>query len=161
MRRRRAVPGYCAWHSYGTCSGVPVRFGFFFDRAATRAATQAHRLRTGTQGLSALANERSRDQRAVTDPRSGGWWDASGAETPTSALDLQQLAVSVAGQQWKIRAFSNGVQRLIRLRRGGLHRSLSAPLHREEKRRLRAGGFVSDDIPPKWAQRADAHTSDP
>src|SRR5262249_38866502 len=26
----RGHAGYCAWHSFGSCNGVPVQFGFFF-----------------------------------------------------------------------------------------------------------------------------------
>ena len=28
---KRGSAGYCAWHSYGSCSGTPVQFGFFFN----------------------------------------------------------------------------------------------------------------------------------
>ena len=77
----RGDAGYCAWHSFGTCGGVPVQFGFFFMLDGDPGCDPRDSSGLHSQGLAALANVSGHElSEAVTDPRSGGWYDSSGAE---------------------------------------------------------------------------------
>jgi hypothetical protein len=81
----RGNAGYCAWHSWGSCtksngSVVNVQFAFFFnldgDPGCDPQAGGAH-----SQGLSALANVSGHElSEFMTDPRGNAWFDNSGAE---------------------------------------------------------------------------------
>ena len=107
----RGHAGYCAWHSYGTCNGVPVQFGFFFDLTGDGGCDPGSPSSYNhSQGLAALANVSGHEiSETVTDPRNGGWWDASGAENSDKcAWTFSGQPVSVGGQSWKIQGnFSN------------------------------------------------------
>jgi len=77
----RGRAGYCAWHSYGTCGGVPVQIAFFFNLDGDAGCDPGSPYGGHTQGLAALANVSGHElSEAVTDPRNGGWWDSTGAE---------------------------------------------------------------------------------
>ncbi|MFL5617320.1 MAG: hypothetical protein ACJ79A_02865 [Gemmatimonadaceae bacterium] len=113
----RGHAGYCAWHSYGTCNGTPVQIGFFFSLDGDRGCDPESPSSTGhSQGLAALANVSGHElSEAVTDPRNGGWWDASGAENADKcAWTFASQLVSFGGSSWKIqgnwsnRAYANG-----------------------------------------------------
>jgi hypothetical protein len=108
---KRGHTGYCAWHSYGTCGGVPVQFAFFFDLDGDPGCDPGAPYYNHSQGLAALANVSGHEiSEAVTDPRNGGWWDSSGAENADKcAWTFSGLAVSLGGNQsWKIQGnFSN------------------------------------------------------
>jgi hypothetical protein len=106
---KRGHTGYCAWHSYGTCGGVPVQFGFFFDLTGD-AGCDPESPYSQSQGLAALANVSGHEiSEAVTDPRNGGWWDASGAENSDKcAWTFSGSSVKIGGKDWKIQGnFSN------------------------------------------------------
>jgi hypothetical protein len=106
---KRGHTGYCAWHSYGTCKGVPVQFGFFFDLDGD-AGCDPESTYGQSQGLAALANVSGHEiSEAVTDPRNGGWWDASGAENSDKcAWTFSGSSVKIGGKDWKIQGnFSN------------------------------------------------------
>ena len=112
----RGHAGYCAWHSYGTCSGVPVQIGFFFNLDGDRGCDPESPSSAGhSQGLAALANVSGHElSEAVTDPRNGGWWDASGAENADKcAWTFASQLVTFGGSSWKIqgnwsnRAYAN------------------------------------------------------
>ncbi len=120
----RGHAGYCAWHSYGTASGVPVQFGFFFKLDGD-AGCDPGDTRTGhSQGLAALANVSGHElSEAVTDPRNGGWWDKSGAENADKCawtfgglVTPRRRAVEGPGQLEQRR-----VHHAERVRRSGLH----------------------------------------
>ena len=116
----RGHAGYCAWHSYGTCNGVDVQFGFFFNldgdpgcdpQDASAGPPPAH-----SQGLAAIANVSGHElSEMVTDPRNGGWWDSSGQEngdkcawTFSSGKTGPGAVKFSDGQVWKIQGnFSN------------------------------------------------------
>ena len=60
--------------------------------------------------MAALANVSGHEiSETVTDPRNGGWWDASGAENSDKcAWTFSGSPVSIGGQSWKIQGnFSN------------------------------------------------------
>ena len=101
----RGHAGYCAWHSYGTCSGVPVQIAFFFNLDGDRGCDPESPSSAGhSQGLAALANVSGHElSEAVTDPRNGGWWDASGAENSDKcAWTYGSNLVSFGNSSWKI-----------------------------------------------------------
>jgi hypothetical protein len=107
---KRGHAGYCAWHSYGTCNGVPVQFGFFFDLEGDAGCDPGSPAYGHSQGLAALANVSGHEiSETVTDPRDGGWWDSSGLENADKcAWTFSGSAVLLGGQSWKIQGnFSN------------------------------------------------------
>jgi hypothetical protein len=78
----RGNASYCAWHSYGTCSGVGVQFAFFWKLDGD-AGCDPQDTQTGhPQGLAALANVAAHElSEARTDPDvQGGWYDRQGQE---------------------------------------------------------------------------------
>jgi hypothetical protein len=78
----RGNAGYCAWHSAGTCSGVPIQFAFFWKLDGDAGCDPQSTVTGESQGLAALANVSAHElSEARTDPGSpGGWYDSSGAE---------------------------------------------------------------------------------
>ena len=78
----RGHANYCAWHSYGSCGGVPVQFAFFFNLDGDPGCDPQDTQTGHSQGLSALANVTAHEiSEARTDPASpGAWYDAQGAE---------------------------------------------------------------------------------
>jgi hypothetical protein len=100
-RRRNA--NYCAWHSWGTCGGVPIEFGFFFDldgdSGCDPGAYPDH-----SQGLEALVNVSGHElSETMTDPRGSGWYDAQGAENSDKcAWSFGPDLLWISGTQWKI-----------------------------------------------------------
>ena len=101
---KRGNAGFCAYHSYTTCSGIPVQFAFFFnlddDAGCDPQDTSSH-----SEGLAALVNVSAHElSEARTDPRNGGWYDNSGAENAdkcawTFGTDAIQLT---NGTKWKM-----------------------------------------------------------
>jgi hypothetical protein len=79
---KRGNAGYCAWHSAGTCSGVPVQFAFFFNLDGDPGCDPADTQTGHSQGLAALANVTAHElSEARSDPANpGAWYDSSGAE---------------------------------------------------------------------------------
>lgn len=117
---KRGSASYCAWHSYGSISGVDVQFGFFFDldgdsgcdpKGLTgRLASSAV---DNSPGLAALANVSGHElSEAVTDPRNGGWYDRQGAENSDKCAWTfsNQLITFRDGSNWRIQGnWSNRV----------------------------------------------------
>jgi len=52
----RAHAGYCAWHSAGSCGGVPIQFAFFFNLDGDPGCDPQSTISSQSQGLAALAN---------------------------------------------------------------------------------------------------------
>ena len=77
----RAHAGYCAWHSAGSCGGVPIQFAFFFNLDGDPGCDPESSITTQSQGLAALANVSGHElSEARNDPRLDAWYDSSGAE---------------------------------------------------------------------------------
>lgn len=77
----RGSAKYCAWHSYGSCNGVQVEFGFFFSLDNDPGCDPRDVSTSHSQGLSALANVSGHElSETATDPSFAGWYDANGAE---------------------------------------------------------------------------------
>jgi hypothetical protein len=79
---KRGNAGYCAWHSAGTCGGVPVQFAFFFNLDNDPGCDPQDTQTGHPQGLAALANVTAHEiSEARSDPATpGAWYDGTGAE---------------------------------------------------------------------------------
>lgn len=114
---RRGSAGYCAWHSYGACNGVPVQFGFFFNLDGDAGCDPQDARTDHSQGLEALANVSAHElSETVTDPRNGGWYDSSGGENGDKcawAFNVPFVTFSDGGTwklqgEWSNAAFTAG-----------------------------------------------------
>jgi len=80
---KRGNAGYCAWHSWSSCGGVPVQFAFFFNLDGDPGCDPGDdgQVTKHSQGLAAIGNVSGHElSEALTDPRGAGWYDSSGAE---------------------------------------------------------------------------------
>ena len=81
----RGNAGFCAWHSAGTCNGIPVQIAFFFKLDNDPGCDPGDSQTGHPQGLAALANVSAHElSESRTDPAYngsfGGWYDSSGSE---------------------------------------------------------------------------------
>jgi hypothetical protein len=101
----RGSAQYCAWHSYGSCNGVAVQFGFFFDLDGDAGCDPQDGRTVSSQGLEALANVSAHElSETMTDPRNGGWYDSGGNENGDKcAWTFNVPYVTFAnGSTWKL-----------------------------------------------------------
>lgn len=101
----RGNSGYCAWHSWGSCNGVPVQFAFFWKLDGDPGCNPQSSVAGESEGLAALANVSGHElSEARTDPTGSGWYDSSGAENGDKcAWTFNVPLVTFAnGTQWKI-----------------------------------------------------------
>jgi hypothetical protein len=108
---KRGQAGYCAWHSWGSCNGTNIQFGFFFNLDGDAGCDPQDTQSGHSQGLAALANVSGHElSEMVTDPRGTGWYDSSGAENGDKCAWTfsGQLVKFSNGTQWKIQGnYSN------------------------------------------------------
>jgi len=79
--RPRGSAQFCAYHSYGTCNGVPIQFAFFFNLDNDPGCDPQDSSNLHSEGLAALANVSGHElSEARTDPQNGGWYDSSKQE---------------------------------------------------------------------------------
>jgi hypothetical protein len=109
--QKRGHAGYCAWHSWGSCSGVQIQFGFFFNLDGDPGCDPADTTTGHTQGLAALANVSGHElSETVTDPRGNAWYDNGGAENADKcAWTFGHASLTFSnGTVWKVQGnFSN------------------------------------------------------
>lgn len=101
----RGNAGYCAWHSYGSCNGIPIQFAFFFNLDGDPGCDPQDTSGLHSQGLAAIANVSGHElSEARTDPRNGGWYDAGGSENGDKCAWTfgAPLVTFSNGTQWKI-----------------------------------------------------------
>jgi hypothetical protein len=102
----RGHAGYCAWHSAGTCGGVPIQFAFFWKLDGDAGCDPQSTVSGESQGLAALANVSAHElSEARSDPASpGAWYDSSGAENGDKcAWTFNVPSVSFPnGTSWKL-----------------------------------------------------------
>jgi len=101
----RGNAGFCAWHSYSTCGGIPVQFAFFFNLDGD-AGCDPQDSKTGhPQGLAAIASVSGHEiSEARSDPRLNAWFDSSGDENSDKcawAFGSESVLFS-NGTSWKI-----------------------------------------------------------
>jgi hypothetical protein len=96
---------YCAYHSWGKCSGVPVQFAFFWKLDGDSGCDPKSSVSSESQGLAALANVSGHElSEARTDPTGGGWYDSGGAENGDKCVwtfNVPYVTFS-NGLRWKI-----------------------------------------------------------
>jgi hypothetical protein len=101
----RGNAGYCAWHSAGSCNGVPVQFAFFFSLDGDPGCDPQDTQSTHSQGLAALANVSGHEiSETRTDPRLNAWYDSSGNENGDKCAWTfgTPLLTFSDGSQWKV-----------------------------------------------------------
>jgi hypothetical protein len=113
----RGHANYCAWHSAGSCNGVPVQFAFFFNLDGDPGCDPQDTSKLHSQGMAALANVSGHEiSETRTDPRLNAWFDSSGAENGDKCAWTfgSKLLSFTNGSQWKIQgnwsnsAYTNG-----------------------------------------------------
>jgi hypothetical protein len=102
----RGNANYCAYHSAGSCGGVPVQFAFFWKLDGDPGCDPQDTTTGHSQGLAALANVTAHElSEARSDPASpGAWYDGSGAENGDKcAWTFNVPSVTLAnGTRWKM-----------------------------------------------------------
>jgi hypothetical protein len=99
------VGGYCAWHSYGSCNGVTVQFGFFYKLDGDPGCDPQSSVTTESQGLAALANVSGHEiSETRTDPHANAWYDSGGSENADKCAWTfgTPYLTFFNGTQWKI-----------------------------------------------------------
>jgi hypothetical protein len=102
----RGNAGYCAYHSVGTCGGVPVQFAFFWSLDGDPGCDPGSTVSGHSQGLAALANVSAHElSEARSDPANpGAWYDSSGQENGDKcAWSFNVPSVTFSnGSAWKL-----------------------------------------------------------
>jgi hypothetical protein len=97
---------YCAYHSAGSCGGVPVQFAYFFKLDGDAGCDPGDTSGLHSQGLAALSNVSGHElSEARTDPASpGAWYDGQGEENGDKCAWTfgAPLVTFSNGSQWKI-----------------------------------------------------------
>ena len=79
--RPRGHAGYCAYHSWGSCGGTPIEFGFFFKLDGDAGCDPGSTVSGESQGLAAEANVSGHElSETRSDPQGNAWFDSSGEE---------------------------------------------------------------------------------
>ena len=103
---KRGTATYCAWHSYGTCSGVPVQIAFFFNLDGDSSCDPADTQTGHSQGLAALANVTGHEiEEARSDPANpGAWYDKQGSENGDKCAWTFNVpyVTFTDGSKWKV-----------------------------------------------------------
>ena len=96
---------YCAYHSWGSCGGVPVQFAFFWKLDGDAGCNPNSNVPGESEGLAALANVSGHElSEARTDPTGAGWYDSGGAENGDKCAWTfnEQYVTFSNGSKWKI-----------------------------------------------------------
>lgn len=77
----RGGANYCAYHSWGSCNGTPIEFGFFFKPDGDAGCNPGSTIAGQSEGLAADANVSGHElSETRSDPKGNAWYDSSGAE---------------------------------------------------------------------------------
>ena len=97
---------YCAWHTWGTCSGgAPIQVAYMPNLDSTTACYVDDSTTGHSVGLSAVANVTAHElMETITDPRWLGWRDQSGSENGDKCSWVYPPVLSTLsnGTQWKL-----------------------------------------------------------
>jgi hypothetical protein len=79
--RKRGGANYCAYHSWGSCGGTPIEFGFFFNLDGDAGCDPQSTVSGESQGLAALANVSGHElSETRSDPNGNAWYSSNGSE---------------------------------------------------------------------------------
>ena len=100
----RGGANYCAYHSWGSCNGKAIEFGFFFKLDGDAGCDPQSTVAGESQGLAALANVTGHElSETRSDPNGNAWYDSSGAENGDKcAWTFGGPYVTLSGTNWKI-----------------------------------------------------------
>jgi hypothetical protein len=103
--KKRGGANYCAYHSWGSCNGTPVEFGFFFNLDGDAGCDPQSTISSESQGLAALANVTGHElSETRSDPNGNAWYDSSGAENGDKCAWVfgGPYVTFLDGTDWKI-----------------------------------------------------------
>jgi hypothetical protein len=102
--KARGGANYCAYHSWGSCNGTPIEFGFFFKPDGDGGCNPGSTLAGQSEGLAADVNVSGHElSETRTDPKGNGWYDSSGEENSDKcAWTFGGSYVLFGTQKWKI-----------------------------------------------------------
>lgn len=103
--RKRGGANYCAYHSWGSCSGTPVEFGFFFNLDGDAGCDPQSTISTESQGLAALANVSGHElSETRSDPNGNAWYASNGSENGDNCAWTfgGNYVTFLDGTKWKI-----------------------------------------------------------
>lgn len=102
----RGHANYCAYHSSGTCGGVPVEFGFFFKLDGDAGCNPNSSVSNQSEGLQALANVSGHElSETRSDPNGNAWYNSTSGEENGDQCAWTFGGSSVSflnGTKWKI-----------------------------------------------------------
>jgi hypothetical protein len=96
---------YCAWHSWGTCSGgKPIQVAYMPNITGLAGCDPGDTSGLHSQGMAALANVTSHEwSEARTDPRGTGYTSSSGSENGDECAWSFHAPVTLSnGSTWKL-----------------------------------------------------------
>lgn len=104
---------YCAWHSYGTVSGVVVQFAYMPNTTGIAGCDPGSTFNTTgfSQGTRSLANVTAHEfMESITDPHLTAWYDSSGQEIGDKCAWQFVGTVNVGGLGWQLQEeWSNAI----------------------------------------------------
>ena len=79
--RKRNGANYCAYHSWGSCSGTPLEFAFIFNLDGDSGCNPRSTVSGQSQGLAALANTSGHElSETRSDPNGNAWYAGNFSE---------------------------------------------------------------------------------
>ena len=100
----RGGANYCAYHSWGSCNGKAIEFGFFFKLDGDAGCDPQSSVSGQSQGLKALANVSGHElSETRSDPNGNAWYDSSGAENSDKcAWTFGGRSITLGSTTWEI-----------------------------------------------------------
>jgi len=100
----RGHANFCAYHSWGSCGGTPVEFGFFFKPDGDAGCNPGSTVSGQSEGLAADANVSGHElSETRSDPNGNAWFDSSGEENGDKcAWTFGGPFVLFGSQEWRI-----------------------------------------------------------
>lgn len=79
--KARGGANYCAYHSWGSCNGKAIEFGFFFKPDGDAGCNPDSTVSGQSEGLAADANVSGHElSETRSDPKGNAWYDSAGEE---------------------------------------------------------------------------------
>jgi hypothetical protein len=103
--RKRGGANYCAYHSWGSCNGTPIEFGFFFNLDGDAGCDPQSNVSGESQGLAALANVSGHElSETRSDPNGNAWYASNGEENADECAWTfgGPYVTFLDGTKWKI-----------------------------------------------------------